>query len=168
MDESFGRRTVLRTICGVVTGTGAGCVSRPSGERKRSPTPTPSSTDEKERNRRKNCQPVPDSDGAPKPWFDPDSSVDIEIGNGVQSDIEATLTIDDSRREISIPAEDRWLSEDIIDDGERPTITVATENLEARLQWKGERNNSGIAVFVVRENRIDATFTRKFCSKFTS
>ncbi len=99
--------------------------------------------------------------------FDPDSSVDIEIGNGVQVDIEVTLTIDDYRRGISIPAEDQWLSEDIIDDGERPTITVATKNLEARLQWKGERNN--------RESRFSSSertvsmrqFAHKFCSKFT-
>lgn len=166
MDESFGRRSVLGAICGVVTGTGAGCVSRPSRERKQSPTPI-SNIGSTEQSRDENCQPTPISDGAPKPWFDPDSSVDIEIGNGVQADIEVTLTIDDYRRGISVPAEDQWLSEDIIDDGERPTITVATKNLEARLRWKGERNNTGIAVFVVRENRIDATFAHKFCSKFT-
>lgn len=165
MTESFRRRSVLGAICGIAIGVGAGCVNRtPTGQ---STTSTPTHTTGQQ-NQEKNCQPVPNSDGAPKPWFDPDSPVDIQISNGIQSDVEVTLTIDNDQRDISIPAEDYWLSEDIIDDGQHPIITVATQNFKARLKWKGEQNNMGIAVFVIRKNRIDASFTHKFCSKFTS
>ncbi|WP_224268365.1 hypothetical protein [Haloprofundus salinisoli] len=170
MVELFGRRSILRAICGIVTGASAGCMSRLSTGQTQSPTPTSSPTKREESDQeQRNCEPLPTGrDGAPPPWFDPDSSADIEIDNGVQSDLEVVLTIDDDQKEISIPEGDHWLSDDIIDDGERPTITVATKNLEARLEWKGEQDNMGVATFVIREDTIDKRFRYKFCSKFST
>ena len=160
MTESVGRRSVLGVICGIATG-GAGCLSRsPLGQ---SETSSPSRTEASED---RDCTPTPNSDGGPPPWYDPDSSDDIVIENGTQSAIDVTLTIGDDQRELPIAAHDYWRSGDIIDDGERSTITVATQNRNARVEWEGERDNMGIAVVVFHETYIDAGFSYKFCSHF--
>lgn len=161
MTESFGRRSILGAVCGVIAGTG-GCVSQSSPGQ--SPTANPPQSDSTDEHR--NCTPTPNSDGGPPPWYDPDSSDDIVIQNGTQSAIDVTLTVGDDQRELPIAAHDYWRSGDIIDDGKRSTITVATHNRNARVEWEGERDNMGIAVVVFHEKYIDAGFSYKFCSHF--
>ncbi|WP_224449182.1 hypothetical protein [Haloprofundus salilacus] len=76
-----------------------------------------------------------------------------------------TLTVDEEQWEAELPSGERWISADIIEDGQQPTITVATRNLETQLEWGGEQNNSGIATFTIEEKAISKNFDYKLCPR---
>jgi hypothetical protein len=100
--------------------------------------------------------------GAP-PWFDPENPVDIVVSNGTESDVSVVLTIGEARKGVRVPSEGYWSSEDLIEDGARPVITVETEGLQQRVKWHGERDNMAFVVFVVEKTEITASFGYKSC-----
>ncbi|MFC7096725.1 hypothetical protein [Halobaculum marinum] len=143
------RRSVLTAGAGLLAAT-AGCSAL------RDPDPE-----------REWCREPPDGpeyrDGNAAPWTHADSEDDVVIEHTLDREVRVTLAVGEERREVRIPAGDRWRSPDLIPDAAEPTISVEALGRSATVDWPGERNNAVVATFDVHDDRIEADVRRKFC-----
>lgn len=102
------------------------------------------------------------TNGAPAPWARASSNSDIAVINDGPPEVNVTVEADGISKEITLELSEYWVSENIIDDGEALTITVSTDNdLQKAVDWSAETNNSQVAIFVIRDNRLDAEINQK-------
>lgn len=159
------RRNVLRTVALGVAGLSGGCIGS-SGRVGDSATTKRARTAVRTQRECESASSATDESGggggAP-PWFDPENPVDIVVSNGTESDVSVVLTIGATQRGVNVPPEGYWSSEDLIDDGAHPVITVKADGLQQRVKWHGERDNMAFVVFVIEEAEITASFGYKSC-----
>lgn len=158
------RRNVLRTVALGVAGLSGGCIGS-SGRVGDSATTTKRARTavRTQRECESASSAADESGGGAPPWFDPENPVDIVVLNGTESDVSVVLTIGATQRGVNVPPEGYWSSEDLIEDGAHPVITVKADGLQQRVKWHGERDNMAFVVFVVEEAEITASFGYKSC-----
>lgn len=93
--------------------------------------------------------------GNSPPWLRADSNTDIVVRNATVGKINATVTAVGQTTEISIKADQDWVSGDIIPNGESTTVTVSTESgRESETDWSAEEDNSNVLIHVFTDDTI--------------
>lgn len=95
--------------------------------------------------------------GAPAPWVRPSSEADVVVTNATDRELTVSVDIGRSPRERILEVSADWVLENVIENGETPDITVATETGSTRtVEWVAETEDERVAIFTIRPERIEA------------
>ncbi|WP_435361270.1 hypothetical protein [Haloarchaeobius sp. DFWS5] len=139
------RRAVVQSVAGLLTGVTAGCSAVSDTE------PTTSSTEV-----------ATGASGNEAPWAREGNPADIVVQNRLSTEIAVTLTLSDRRRELQVPAKDRWISDDIVPDGESPDVRIQTDaGHDTTVEWLAEEDNLHLLYVQVKEDQLVTDFSSK-------
>lgn len=96
-----------------------------------------------------------DQRGARPPWRKVDSAMDIGVENQLNSELQATVEVEDFRKEVAVRPGSTWVSENVIESGVTPTVRLTTDNSRQKeVTWKGESESETYLMFKVASERI--------------
>jgi hypothetical protein len=100
--------------------------------------------------------------GNPPPWNDPGSAMDVGVENRLDGDVEVTVEIADYTKSVVVSAGSTWVSDDVVDPGQTPTVALTVEDgREKRVTWAAEDENEGYLLFEVHPDRIGYEMAEK-------
>ena len=103
-----------------------------------------------------------DMGSQPPPWDREDSSMDLAVDNWMDNTIQAQIEFEGYTKEFELESGLAWFSEDVIESGASPEVTLSLEGGRNKsVKWEPENDNEQYLKFDVHPEEITYRMAEK-------